>query len=823
MVKKKIMIVEDEAITGIELKITLQNMGYNVCSIEKTGEQAVEKADRNRPDLILMDIRLKGKMDGIEAAEIIRSRFGISSVFLTAYADEKNFERAKPVMPLGYILKPFREKELKITLDMAFYTDGISKKRIKAEEELQKSSDTLEILVEERTAALISTNKLLEKEIKIRRQKEKELAHRYNEMDFLNKMLNNVTSSLSFSDVTASVIDGINDIIHPDLVIIFIKKGNSLIPIEQEPDVSKLLKDTDTHTAGECLCGLAVSRKKPQYSVDIHNDPRCVRTECKNAGYQSFAAFPLFSRKTIIGVLGLASFKERDFKNQAMFLELLSDQIAIGIQNSLLYKDVKKHEERFRIAAGAASDLIFERDIGTGRIKWFGDIDTMLGQGSRKKIKTFEDLCKLIHPDDRARIAQREQNEHNGQTVRPEIFRIRKKSGDYLYWENRCRTVFNNKGMPVKRIGVCTDITERKAAENDLKKSRYLLQTVFNSISDPLVLVSGDMKIMMMNKAALSYFKIELKDAVNAKCSELLKDPLSQCKGCRIASAVSENRTVSFERKACMNPKRDEHVTVYPVVESSAKNGGLVRIKDITEKKKTDAVLARTDRLTSLGQLSGGLAHEIRNPLGGIKLFLDILSDEERYERSKEEMEILNDINTNINKINGIIKRVLSFAKPDGNYPDNLNVNDVIKDSLKLIKNKLSKSNIIVKLYLADNLSFVKGDFIGLQQVITNLILNAVDAMENKGTLTIKTSSGESWFHNARTIKIAIKDTGSGINEEDQENIFNPFFTTKPAGTGLGLSISHKIVQRHGGILSFKSKPGMGTSFFIELPEVKGK
>ena len=736
MAQTKIMIVEDEAIDRKELKMTLQNMGYHICSIERTGEQAVEKAEKA----------------------------------------------------------------------------------------LQKSGDMLEIMVEKRTAALASTNKPLEQEIEIRGQKEQELARRNKEMDFLNKMLHNVTCSLSFSNVTASVIDGINDIIHPDLVTIFIKKGNSLIPIEQENDASKFLEDTDPHTAGECLCGLAVSREKPQYSVNIHNDPRCVRMECKNAGYQSFAALPLFSRKTIIGVLGLASFKERNFKKRAMFLELLSDQIAIGIQNSLLYKDARKHEERFRIAAEAASDLIFERDIKTGRIKWFGDIDTMLGQGSRKKIKTFEDLCKLIHPDDRARITQRAHNEHNGQTVRPEIFRIRKKIGGYLYWKNKCRTVFNNKGVPVKRIGVCTDITERKTAEKDLRKSRYLLQTVFNSISDPLVLFSRDMKIIMMNKAALSYFKIELKNAVNAKCCELLKDGLSRCKGCRIASAVSENRAISFERKSCMNPQRDEHVTIYPVVESSVKTGTLVRIKDITESKKTDAILARTDRLTSLGQLSGGLAHEIRNPLGGIKLFLDILSDEERYERSKEEMEILNDINTNINKINGIIKRVLSFASPDGNYPDILYVNDVIKDSLNLIKNKLSKPNIIVKLYLTDNLSSVNGDFIGLQQVITNLILNAVDAMENsKGTLTIKTSAGESWFHNARTIKIEIKDTGSGINEEDQENIFNPFFTTKPTGTGLGLSISHKIVQRHGGILSFKSKPGMGTSFFIELPEVKGE
>ena len=697
---------------------------------------------------------------------------------------------------------------------------------MKAEKALQKSRDTLKIMVEKRTADLVSINRKLKQEIKIRRQKEKELAQRYEEMAFLNKMLKNVTHSLSFSHVTASVIDGINEIVHPDFAVIFLKKGDSLIPIEQEPDISEFLEDTATHTVGECLCGLAVSRKKPQYSVNIHKDSRCIRMECKNAGYQSFAAFPLFSRKTIIGVLGIASFKERDFKNHAMFLELLADQIAIGIQNSLLYKDAKTQEERFRIAAEIASDIIFERDIKTGRIKWFGDIDTMLGKGSGEELKTFEDLCKLIHPDDRAWIEQRAHDKHNepASASEPQNLRIRNKHNDYVYLENKCRIIFNNKGMPVKRIGIFTDITKRKTAEKVLKKNRDLLQIITNAISDPLILFSSDMKIDMMNKAALSYFKLELKDAVNSSCFKLLKNKLYPCDGCRLASAVLKSRAASFERKACINPEIDEQVTTYPVLKSSILTGTLVRIEDITEKKKTDAILARTDRLTFLGQLSGGLAHEIRNPLAGIKLFLDILSDEERYDRSKEEMEILNDIDTNINKINGIIKRVLSFAKPDGkNYPDILSVNEVIHDSLKLIENRLSKSNIIVKLCLTDNLSSVKGDFIGLQQVITNLILNAVDAMENKGTLTIKTSAGESRIHNTGIIKIEIKDTGSGISEENKENIFNPFFTTKSTGTGLGLSISHKIIQRHRGILSFESKPGMGTSFFIELPEAEEK
>ena len=154
MARANIMIVEDEAIVGEELKISLEDMGYSVTSIVKSGEQAIEKADQNFPDLILMDIKLEGRIDCIEAAERIRSRLEIPVVFLTAYADDDKLERAKLTMPFGYILKPFQDRDLKVTIEIAIYTAKIDAERKQIQDELAKHHDHLEELVKERTKKL---------------------------------------------------------------------------------------------------------------------------------------------------------------------------------------------------------------------------------------------------------------------------------------------------------------------------------------------------------------------------------------------------------------------------------------------------------------------------------------------------------------------------------------------------------------------------------------------------------------------------------------------------------------------------------------------
>ncbi len=172
MPEVNIMIVEDEVILAKELKIKLEDMGYRVTSIVNSGERAIESSEQDRSDLILMDINLKGKMDGIEAAEIIHSHFDIPVIFLTAYADEEKLDRAKLTLPFGYILKPYLDRDLKITIEMALYIAQADIERKQAQMALQKAHDELEQRVDERTGELAKANEHLLREIEERKKTE---------------------------------------------------------------------------------------------------------------------------------------------------------------------------------------------------------------------------------------------------------------------------------------------------------------------------------------------------------------------------------------------------------------------------------------------------------------------------------------------------------------------------------------------------------------------------------------------------------------------------------------------------------------------------
>jgi PAS domain S-box-containing protein len=143
MNKARILIVEDEAIIAMEIENQLQGLGYEVTSIVDTGEKAIKKTEVDKPDLMLMDIRIKGEMDGIDTAEVIRSRFGIPVIFSTAYLDEERIERAKITMPFGYVLKPIQERDLKVTIEMALYVAKVDKERKRV---TQKMEDAFEMI-----------------------------------------------------------------------------------------------------------------------------------------------------------------------------------------------------------------------------------------------------------------------------------------------------------------------------------------------------------------------------------------------------------------------------------------------------------------------------------------------------------------------------------------------------------------------------------------------------------------------------------------------------------------------------------------------------
>jgi len=234
--------------------------------------------------------------------------------------------------------------------------------------------------------------------------------------------------------------------------------------------------------------------------------------------------------------------------------------------------------------------------------------------------------------------------------------------------------------------------------------------------------------------------------------------------------------------------------------------------------KQSQHTLRRADRLSSLGLLTAGLAHEIRNPLVAIRTFTQLLP--ERYDDAEFREGFQGLALKEVDRICGLITDLLSFARPSRPNVAEENLNDVVESIARILETEAKEKGVEITREFSANLPKAWIDREQMKQVFMNLILNAIQAMKEGGSIYISTRP---YFKNEggepeQFVQVEIRDTGVGIPEENLDHIFDPFFTSKDEGSGLGLSISHQIVQEHGGYVTVESKIGAGTSFFINLP-----
>ncbi|MBC7186533.1 MAG: HAMP domain-containing protein [Calditrichaeota bacterium] len=237
-------------------------------------------------------------------------------------------------------------------------------------------------------------------------------------------------------------------------------------------------------------------------------------------------------------------------------------------------------------------------------------------------------------------------------------------------------------------------------------------------------------------------------------------------------------------------------------------------LRDVSEKKRMERHLQRVDKLTSLGQLSSGIAHEIRTPLGSIQLNLDHLL--QCTQLTSEQRHILESSMEAVNRISSIVQRTLDFARPAEPSFEKLQIRRVVDNVLKMMATNLSKAKVSVVQEWADDLPMVQADWQQLNQVFVNIVLNAVQAMPRGGRLRI-------WgrprgTQEAPMVEVGFEDTGVGIAPEDLRRVFDPFFTTKHEGVGLGLSVVHRILESHRATIDISSTPGEGTTVCILFP-----
>lgn len=227
--------------------------------------------------------------------------------------------------------------------------------------------------------------------------------------------------------------------------------------------------------------------------------------------------------------------------------------------------------------------------------------------------------------------------------------------------------------------------------------------------------------------------------------------------------------------------------------------------------KEAQEELILANKFKVLGELASGMAHEIRNPLGSIQGSLEIIKDD--YKEGDKKAEFLNILFKEIKRLNRVVTDFLSYARPSKPALVSCDLNQLIQESISIIKPEADKKQIALRTHFNSKLPQIQADPSQLKQAFLNLLLNSLQALDSSGEISVSSEVNNGW------ITVEIQDTGPGISPENLAKVFTPFFTTKKEGVGLGLGIVERIVQNHKGKISVESQIGKGTFFTIQLPE----
>ena len=399
--------------------------------------------------------------------------------------------------------------------------------------------------------------------------------------------------------------------------------------------------------------------------------------------------------------------------------------------------------------------------------------------------------------------------------------------GNEEVWVDRMFSPILDENGKVKFIMECVrDVTRVITLEKRSIRMRQFLDKVIQSSHNAIVASDMNGHILLMNQAAEDLFGFSMEEAIRTKnaenfyppgkAKEIMKHLKSEDfggKGKLFASRIdvinAQGETVPVEMTGAIIYEGEEEVATTGIFYD-------LREKIAGENKLKEALIQinRSEKMASLGQLAAGIAHEINNPLTGILLYANLAL--ERFDKADPLRKYLTSVIDGTERCKDIVKDLLAYSRQTSPAKETFQINSLIEQSLTLLRDQKRFLNINLVKKMSDDMMLIRADKNQLIQVIINLTMNAIDAMDRKGTLTFRTYRNKPH----KKVYIEVSDTGCGIPEENLSKVFDPFFTTKgpEKGTGLGLSTSYGIVKENGGRISIKETSSRGTTALIELP-----
>jgi PAS domain S-box-containing protein len=549
---------------------------------------------------------------------------------------------------------------------------------------------------------------------------------------------------------------------------------------------------------------------------------------------------PLKRGDEVFGVVAVQSYDDPGAYDAGdrELLQLVAHQIANAIDELRAEQALAESEERYR-SIWTKSPVGICLSDRTGEVTLANPaLSQMLGYGEGELVgMKFYDL---IAPEEPGQVGELLEETLDTQVYqdklsifsgKPTELALLKKSGDSIPAEMNIDFI-TREGSIQYMISLVTDITERKKAEEalanysadlereveaktaQLQEARRYLREVIDASPDLVTVVDAEGRLEILNRAASAatgYVEQEVRGRpIGSFYSDRDRDTVAD-----MTRRLDSGRPYTV-RQVDMRAKDGSAITVElsvsPLVDEEGRFTGSVAVgRDIRELEDLRRALLRSEKLAATGKLAADIAHEVNNPLGIIKNYLQIARGD--LDPEGEPYKTIAVIEEEVQRIARIISGLLDFYRPESAYLESTDVNQLVEDLLMLVGIQLEKMGISVVKDLQDDLHRVLVSPDQLRQVLLNLVANAQDAMPTGGTLSVRTRMSEG------RVVISFSDSGVGIPQENLPYIFDPFFTTKGRkGTGLGLSVSYGIVQSFDGMMEAKSAPGEGTTFTISLP-----
>ena len=756
MNSKHILIVEDEAIVAKNIENILKKKADYKPFIAFSKKEAMEQIKTVKPDLVLMDVKLKGKADGIETATEIRTHFDIPIVYLTAYADDEIIERAKITEPFGYILKPFEEGELYSAIEIALYKHRLDKS-------LKESEERYRIAIEHSNdgVAIVKGDQ-----------------HIYVNRKFLEIFgydnPEEVLGESSFVNV------------HPD-------------------DREMVMEKSRLRQKGEL-----VTDKYEFRGIRKDGTPVYIEVSANQIVYKGEPATLAYLRDVTERKQHEIMLQERaeQIRQAKMEWESTVDSlpdIVCLLDRSGRILRINRPSEKWGL--GSVKDIIGKEVHGLFHPECGGSSCTL----KTFLLKSFEKLPYKKHIDYEAEDAVLKKYLHIG---------VRIVGG--------MEKGYNHKNESFAALTV-HDVTERKEAEEILRRSEEHFRSLVENVPDAIAVIDKKGVVQyespslehilgyspqdFIGKKAFNFVHPDDLPKVMDEFKVLLKNPGST----RSFNIWYKHKNGSWRFLEC---------SAKNLLEDKVVAGVVMNVRDITERKyveeelreayneltETQQELLQAERLAVLGKFSSGIAHELRNPLANMSASAQFCIS--KYKPDAQIRKHLEVILRNSESANRIIKELLDLAKPSQVSSQLGQIGEVIDKACDLVKTRCEKLRILLHKRWSRRLPLIYFDGERMEKAFLNIILNALDAMPRGGRLSLTT------YYDSLNGEVitSFSDTGDGIAQKHLDNIFTPFFTTKKEGTGLGLCLTQQVINYHKGSISLRSEIGQGTEVIVRLP-----